>query len=157
MGIFSRKTRQNSIPISPPLPKMPNFNNSDDLPEFPDTSEDDDSLHYEPTIADIKNEVGKDEEDEEFEIPEAESRPTRRDMSPKRELSDKPIFVKIDTYKEVLHNIDMLKVKINDAEEILRNLEDVRTEEEEKLTQWKKDLQDIKEKLLSIDSELFEV
>lgn len=157
MGLFSKKTKQNSTSISPPLPRMPDFD-SQDLPEFPEINEEDDSLHYEPTIADIKNEVGKDEEDEEFEIPEAEIKPSRiRNQLEKREIPDKPIFVKIDTYKEVLHNIDMLKIKINDAEDILKNLENVRSEEEEKLIQWKKDLQDIKEKLLSIDSELFEV
>jgi len=99
MGLFSKKKKEESI--SPPLPRMPNFgyNQPPELPEFPDDSE----MHYEPTIADIKNEVGKDD-DEAFE-----------------------------------------------------SLEDVRTEEEEKLSKWKKGLQDIKEKLLSINEELFEV
>jgi len=150
MGLFSKKKKEESI--SPPLPRMPNFgyNQPPELPEFPDDSE----MHYEPTIADIKNEVGKDD-DEAFEIPESDTSESRS-IHP-RELSDKPIFVKIDAYKEVLHSLDMLKVKISDAEEILRSLEDVRTEEEEKLSKWKKGLQDIKEKLLSINEELFEV
>jgi len=39
----------------------------------------------------------------------------------------------------------------------LRAFEDVKSQEEEKLESWRKDLQNIKDKLFSIDKELFEV
>ena len=70
---------------------------------------------------------------------------------------DKAIFVKIDNYKQAIHTLDALKAKLEDAEEILRAFEDVKSQEEEKLESWRKDLQNTKDKLFSIDKELFEV
>ena len=166
MGLFSKKKKQEPIPMPSQIPQMPDFDedSSPELPEFPEFSEEENNdSHYQPTIADIKNEITRDDE-QEFEVPIRETPRTpgvfakqQAAQMQTRQVPDKPIFVKIDKYKDVLHNVDMLKVKIADAEELLNNIEDVRSQEEEKLEQWKKDIQSIKEKLLSIDEELFEV
>ncbi|GEM_PF-2442084 len=70
---------------------------------------------------------------------------------------DKPLFIRIDNYKKAMSMLDALKEKLTDAEDVLKGLEEVRSQEELKLETWKRDIQGLKEKLLSIDKELFEV
>ena len=151
MGIFNNK-RNNSKQ----LPPMPSFDESDipDLPEFPDMSEEENDSHYEPSILDIKDEISKEEDYPE--VPKTQSS-IKQNINFKREITDKPVFVKIEKYKEVLEYVDLLKSKISDAESILSSLEDIRSKEEEKINEWKQDLKSIKDKLMSIDDELFEV
>ena len=70
---------------------------------------------------------------------------------------EKPLFVKIDKYKSALNAIDNLKVKIREAEGVLSEINSVRQQEAQKLDEWRKDLRDIRERLLTIDQNLFEV
>ena len=70
---------------------------------------------------------------------------------------DKPLFIRIDNYKKAIMTLDLLKQKLNDAEDVLKELDQVRVQEEQKLETWKKNIQSVKEKLLFIDKELFEV
>ncbi len=143
----------------------------DDVSDFP---------KYESTVADIKKEVGNGIGD--FDIPvrnkdfsskkmanvdsdfSSESQdvftsaqsvepPTKRFNSEE----GKPLFVKIDSYKQIMHTLDLLKDRLADAEDVLRALDGIRDEEDRKLDLWKKDIGTLKEKLLSIDKTLFEV
>ncbi len=161
MGLFTKKKEMPKADDSKPsfgyeMPKMAEFPSLSDEHEFPS---------YEPTISDIKKGVGGEEE---VEIPirekpfigkkmlgaefTASERPMQKQMA-----EDKPLFVKIDKYKDVLNTVDAIKSKLEDAEELIRAFEEVRTQEGDKLESWKKDLQNVKEKLLSIDRDLFEV
>jgi len=149
------------------------------LPEFPSLDEEEVSgfPKYEPTVADIKKEVAKSNDDDVF-------IPTRNQDTNKKMVSatqvqqsvqqsfempsvssskrfsageEKPLFVKIDSYKQAMHTLDALKAKLEDAEEVLRAFEDIKSQEDMKLESWKRDLQNMKDKLFSIDKELFEV
>lgn len=161
MGLFSKKRKEEALTTAktpenlPELPEFPEMHDEElqeDVLEFPS---------YEPTIKDIKGEVGK--EDEEFEVPKRESRLDHRVQSSAPAFSktsiddEKPLFVQIDKYKDVLRSLEVLKAKVADVEDLLKGLEELKQKEEEKLQEWKEDVQSIKEKLLSIDQELFEV
>ena len=69
MGLFSKKRKEEALTTAktpeslPELPEFPEMHDElqEDVVEFPS---------YEPTIKDIKGEVGK--EDEEFEVPKRE-------------------------------------------------------------------------------------
>ena len=150
----------------PSLPEFPSLDDEDNASGFP---------KYEPTMADIKKEVGRGDDD--LSIPVR-----NRDFSGKRMASmpvsehfpseasspmgsvkrfsmgeDKPLFVKIDSYKQAMHTLDALKAKLEDAEDVLKAFEDIKAQEDDKLEAWKRDLQNMKDKLFSIDKELFEV
>jgi len=70
---------------------------------------------------------------------------------------EKPIFVKIDKYKTAIHLIDSIKAKIKEAENTLDELMRIKDEEERNLRAWKDEIEKIKNKLLDIDKNLFEV
>ncbi len=134
MGIFSKKEELRL----PELPKLPN------LPR------------YEPMLSrDIGNSI-KDEVEREIPVREKEvkfSAETKRfNMN-----EEKPLFIKIDKYKEAVTNIDNIKSRITEAENIIEDLENMKNEEEKKLQEWKEEIENIKSKLLEIDKELFEL
>ena len=75
---------------------------------------------------------------------------------PPRVVEDKPLFVKIDKYKDAVYTLEEIKSKLEDAEKVLRNLERIKKEEEKEFSSWQHDLEAIKEKLLKVDTTLFE-
>lgn len=168
MGLFTKKKEEQKRPSDQVQVQKPAETQQPSFPTFPDEIEAPEFPTYEPTINEIKNEVEKGL-DEEIEIPVRE-----KNFSPKRlanvsvnaeegrtsrkEVSgEKPLFVQIERYKDVLHTLDAIRLKLQDAEELLRAFEHIKVEEDEKLGAWKRDLQNIKDKLLSIDKDLFEV
>ena len=165
MGLFSKKKE----PAKTSEQVLQHIENLENAPEFPTQEDIQEFPVYEPTITDIKSEISKGMD--EPEIPVREKNPMRRNMasvtvqektedtSIRRFSADeeKPLFVQIDRYKEVMHSINAIKAKIEDIEGLIKNFENLKNEEDEKLESWKKDLYNIKEKLLSIDKDLFEV
>ncbi|MBS3117843.1 hypothetical protein J4430_03110 [Candidatus Woesearchaeota archaeon] len=72
------------------------------------------------------------------------------------EPNGKTLFVKIDNYKEAMRTMDKVKSKLADTEKVLNRLRDIKQEEDRELSSWHDEFEDLKEKLLSIDRELFE-
>lgn len=68
----------------------------------------------------------------------------------------KPVFVKIDNYKEALEAIESIRGLSNQAEEILEQLARIRDDEDRELSKWHSDIQRIKDRLLIVDKNLFE-
>ncbi|HIH25258.1 hypothetical protein J4476_05460 [Candidatus Woesearchaeota archaeon] len=153
MGLFTKKKQDQSQSNGGDLPELPDF------PDMHDQSMHEDVLEfpsYEPTISDIKNEVDKEDD---FEVPQRE-RPVQQNTRPSMQKNmddEKPLFVQIDKYKDVLRSIEVLKAKLANAEDLLKGLDELKTKEEQKIEEWKQDVQNMKERLLSIDQELFEV
>jgi len=71
--------------------------------------------------------------------------------------SNKPLFIKIERYKEAMQIIDNIRSKISEAEDVLRELSRIRREEDKELDAWHNDINRIKSQLLEIDQKLFEV
>jgi hypothetical protein len=141
MGLFSsNKNEKAGKPELPPL-KFP------DLPQAepekkPDISPEEASA--------IKQAVAS--------IPESpsmmEAAPTEMPM-PTAE-GERPLFVRVEKYKEVMNTINELKERLKDAGNILTELNRIKDEEEHELNSWQKDLESIKQKLMTIDKTLFE-
>lgn len=70
--------------------------------------------------------------------------------------SDKPVFIKLENYKDVLLSLESIRKKIRDAESMLENLHKLKSEEERALENWKTQIESLKNKLLDIDKKLFE-
>ncbi len=72
-------------------------------------------------------------------------------------IEDKPVFVKLQEYREVMASIELLKQKIQDVEFVLGKIEELRAQEQVELNNCQNNLNKIKEKLIGIDKKLFEV
>lgn len=131
MGIFSKKKSAEVKKELPPLkfPELP--------PEKPEKKE------ISPT--------------EERIIKEAVAPARAEPEMPMPMEEEKPLFVKIDRYKEVMSTLNELKAKLKNATDILAELDKIKEDEEKELASWHDDLESIKEKLMAIDRALFEV
>ena len=166
MGLFSSKKEEKKQDVSRLNPS--------DFPDFPEFPSNDDLPKYESSFSDIKNAVGSGVnmgEDSDFEVPvrkKVMAEPQREMVSSRSEFTtefqpqsfgreDKPLFVKITTYKEAMQDLKALKMKLGEAEDVLRELEDLMVKENSKLDAWKRDMELVKGKLSSVERDLFEV
>lgn len=136
MGLFKRKKKEEK-------PKIPEFPKLPEEPSFPT---------YEPQLK--KFSLQKDEELPELEIPIKKPKIPERVTLPAEE---KPLFVKIEKYKSAVDIVNKIKNKLSEAEKILENLNKIKNQEDEELEKWQTDIDSIKENLLKVDKELFEV
>ena len=51
-------------------------------------------------------------------------------------MNNAPVFIKIDSYKEVLNIIDVIKAKIDKSKELLEKINQLKAEEDEELMQF---------------------
>ncbi len=70
--------------------------------------------------------------------------------------NEKPLFIKVERYRDVVETLKKLKARLNDADMILHKLGQLREEEDRELVSWQSDLEKIRGQLLDIDRKLFE-
>ena len=71
-------------------------------------------------------------------------------------MNNTPVFIKIDSYKEVLDIIDVVKAKLDTSKSILKQINQIKAEEDEELLEWQTTLDNISDKVYFIDKTLFE-
>ena len=71
-------------------------------------------------------------------------------------MAEAQVFVKIDSYKDVLHTIGMIKDKLNDARSTLTEIMELKQKEDAELDVWNSKLSEIESKIEGIDHILFE-
>ncbi|MBU2639671.1 MAG: hypothetical protein KKG75_03105 [Nanoarchaeota archaeon] len=131
MGLFNKKKEEIKEKIRPP--RFPGLSE----PSFPS---------YEPSFPstdDVKSAV----ERPLFPEPEVRARP----------VEDKAIFVQIDRYKEAMDTLEMIKEKLKTSQTILNELNELKRQEDAEFAEWQSNIEEIKEKLLVVDNNLFEV
>jgi len=69
---------------------------------------------------------------------------------------DVPIFVRIEEYRDVLEVINLIKSNINDAEDLLSQINELKNEEDAEMERWQNSIDAIKRKIQFIDRALFE-
>ena len=67
-----------------------------------------------------------------------------------------PVFIKIDEYRKVLDTVDSLKKQIVTIRKTIDEINKLRDEEKDELTQWTERVDDIEQKILFVDNVLFE-
>lgn len=67
-----------------------------------------------------------------------------------------PVFIKIESYNDVLDLMKMIKDKTEKAKELLLKINDLKIEEDRKIAMWKNNLLDVDTKLKELDQRLFE-
>ena len=65
-----------------------------------------------------------------------------------------PVFVKIDTYKEILDVVDVINKKIVNVKQLIAQLDDLKNKEEAEIMSWEKNMEEITHKIESLKEEL---
>ncbi len=175
MGLFSKK-KEAPKPELPKFPEFPQFN-SDNSPAYqPEFTDDMKELPKEPLeplpssppimthdAADVNIPLRKPLPPK-LDSPLPKPRPVQPAFSRQPEPAasheytvEKPLFIKVDDYREAMGNIEALKRTLQETEQLLEKLESIRLAEEEELKKAHSNLDAIKEQLLFIDKRLFEV
>ena len=67
----------------------------------------------------------------------------------------KPIFVRVDRFKEIRRDINIIKNDLKNSDEALIKLQDMRVGEDKEFDKWRKSMEDIQKKLIFVDQTLF--
>jgi hypothetical protein len=67
-----------------------------------------------------------------------------------------PIFVDIDSFKTILGNIETIKNDIKSSDVVFKHLEDIKNSKDKELELWRKQLENLQNKISYIDRVLFE-
>lgn len=162
MGLFSKKNKKNSDDFSQNVPQFMPFSDKEkrELPDLP-KGDSESFPSYESEFSGIKREIKKPV----FTSPKPISQvPMRKSGSagpkidrPSSVGGDKPIYVKIDQYKDAMTTVDKIKELCNEADKKLGEINRLRSSEDRELEKWQEDVDRIKEKLLQIDKKLFDI
>lgn len=71
------------------------------------------------------------------------------------EKNEMPIFVKIDEYRDILDVIDLIKVKVREADAIITRINEMKKEEDLELAEWRREIGEVEKKISFIDKTLF--
>ncbi len=152
MGLFSLKKKEQKPENLPPLkfPELPSISHAD-IPT------------YDPGIIREATAIRKAVIPREEARPEPMMKPMMRPMPamPSHPMAmpesrEQPLFIKVDTYKEVVDTLSLIKVKLADAGHILEELTKLKEEEDKELSAWHSDISAIKEKLMLVGQKLSE-
>lgn len=171
---FKKKDKQEAIPLGelPELPDLPDFpeiksvekpsNIKEKLPEFGEREElpalpsfPNSSIAERISQEAIKSELSSSIKPYTKEISPEHKEERRRvsEIYPKQE--SQPIFVRIDRFQNSLKNFNEVKKQLQEIESYLSDIREIRAKEDTELSEWEKELHEIKMKLESIDSVLF--
>ena len=175
MGLFSKKKTIQQMPSFPqfpqqqPLPSQSpsykpeihdNINHMDDFHTSPDSSQ----APNLPEMDSLANSFPKfpDESSNDsfpsmpvFENPPDLHQPEDNKPNFGRD-TNKPLFIKIEDYRDSIANIELLRSKIKETEDYLEKLNDIKMAEEEELKKCRRNIDMIKQKLSVVDKKLFE-
>lgn len=71
-------------------------------------------------------------------------------------MSDMPVFVRIEDYKDVLDVINMIKNKVEEAKTTLAKINELKNQEDSELDLWHSTLAEVERKVDFVDKSLFE-
>ena len=123
------------------------FDDLPELPEFPSEEDHEEHPHMPPTETKVT-------EMEEWK-PKPATIPAAPAQTPRPALSNKPIFVRIDKFKSARESLEIVRSKLGDMEELLKEIKEVNSKEEQELSSWDRDIETIKARIHNIDSEVF--
>lgn len=134
-----------------------------ELPSFPDSP-----MHRGFSQSAIKDAVANDDvkEDQEVRMPAhnpykvvemeewAPANKSQPRLVGKRE--NKPIFVRVDKFQLARNSLETVKFKLNEIEELLKTIRDVKAKEDTELSSWESDLENIKSRVQNVLNDIFE-
>jgi len=79
-----------------------------------------------------------------------------REEQPMEDIRRKPLFIKIDRYEDAISTLNSIREKLEEASKIISELRQIRHDEDAQLDEWSENIREIKEKLMNVDSMMFE-
>ncbi len=67
-----------------------------------------------------------------------------------------PVFVKIDEYKDIMDIMTLMREKLRQAKFLLDKIAELKAQEDSELATWAKELEDVENRVSTIDKTLFE-
>ncbi len=175
MGIFNKKDTKKAPDFSQEVPdfRPVSEEGGTKLPKLPKSSGEGKEMFpsYKSEFSNIKKEISKPT----FTAPQQAQEPssTPKPMMPQSEIpavsaqggvevervvaGDKPIYVKMEQYKDAMQNIDKIKELCNEADHMLSEISKLRASEDRELEKWQDEVDKIKDKILLVDKKLFEI
>jgi len=74
----------------------------------------------------------------------------------KKEIEKGPVFVRLDKFNDAKDSLEEMKFKLDEIDELLKTLKDVKAKEEKELTDWEKEMDELKARLRSLTSDVFD-
>lgn len=180
MSLFGKKEEQKEeeIPTLPDLPQLPELprlkeNNSEknfllpQLPSIPSSSFGEKFSRSAIKEAVTGRERGEEEDADDFrkgmmqkphvrEIPaDFKIQKTIDRFHEARRIPEEPIFIRIDKFEEALKTFEKIKIKLEEIEKMLQDTKRIKEEEEKELVYWEKEMQEIKDQISKVDSNVF--
>ena len=92
-----------------------------------------------------------------MQIPKASMVEALRITAPNSQVSEKrPLFIKLEKFREARDSLVKISEKLDEMDELLRMIKDIKTKEDTEITSWEKDIESIKARILFINKEIFE-
>ncbi|MBS3083680.1 hypothetical protein J4423_02645 [Candidatus Pacearchaeota archaeon] len=93
--------------------------------------------------------------------PKMQQKQTNEDLrSPppiSNQINDKrPLFIKLEKFKEARDSLVKIAEKLNQMDELLKTIKDLKAKEDEEIISWEKDVGNIKSRISSVNREIFE-
>lgn len=76
-------------------------------------------------------------------------------MKTEMELN-RPVFVKLDKFKEARQSLATIGEKVDHLDELLKMIKDVKAKENAEIEQWEQEIEKIKSRIAFVNSEIFE-
>ena len=67
----------------------------------------------------------------------------------------KPIFVRIDKFQIARNSLESVKLKLSEIESLLKQIRDIKAKEDAELSAWESDMENIKARIQSVISDVF--
>ena len=68
---------------------------------------------------------------------------------------NEPIFVRLDKFQDAQKNLENIKDKIAEIESTIKSIKDVKSKEDEEISKWIEDTENLKSLLAEIDEDIF--
>lgn len=144
-GNLNEDVNKKDPSMMPPLPKFQDAQD-EDIDEY--TDEDLDEKEYKPEDKYGIPQMLPESESESYES----LNPTYDDSFEPSPMPTKPIFVNMKDFQYVINSAHNIKDKVEEVEEIILKLNEIKNVEEKAFDKWRRHLEDLEKKMSYIDS-----
>ena len=158
------ESKIHSLPVFPNSEKNEDFNQrmikgavenpeeqeDEDLPEMPldeDEMREPPKMPRSPKVIELKEWTPAVTPDEPY-IPKL---PMPQDNS-----FEKPIYIKINKFREARESLEIVKLKLGEIDDLLATIKSVKIKEDQELSNWEKEIESIKSRIETVNSEIFD-
>ena len=148
----------NTISVQPAIPLPPNQTQETIKSAIASSEKKEVIIEEAPKAVELGKEGSMIPSIQDYETPETTTQITKTTtiQYPSMPKSPKePVFIKIDRYESAVRDLDEIKKNLRDIEATLEKVRDVKLKEDLEITGWSQEIANIKAKLNSIESRVF--